>query len=376
MEIKELERLSAENREHIARFDSDKAGLISKLGEECSSLPKKDIKDSALKEIVQAIDQLNKDIKAINKTLDEIQKKKSEITTIDNELKEIRDDITELNSIFGEKQAHIGSALYDLIHNNPEYSTYKDLYADFENTKKEIAELKEKKALMEEQEKGIFGKVKAKVNVWMIQSNIKSKEKELNNLYPVIGSNLIQSDFFEKLKETEHQELKKLILETKTKLEKQQRDEKDNIMLKEKKADELAEMTGNAQPDAFIKEKETEIKNLEKELGEKYSEAGMHIHKNKLSEMLQKKEQKDIYNSITEIDKNIEQKAKNIEMISFAMEFINKSKVLAELKNKEERINSIIEQNRQELETLKGQIAETEKQVEITRKNAGNFIEM
>ncbi len=376
METKELEKLSSETNAQITKLESDKAGLVQKLGEECSSLPKKDIKNSRLKDIIQEIEQSQKDIKAANKVIESIRQKKLEIEKLDQELKEIRDKIDELNLVFDEKQSAIGREFYSLIHDNPDYSTFKDLYADYENTKKEISDLQENLRATEEEEKGFFKKIKEKFNVMIIKNNIKTKEKELNNLYPVIGRNLIQGDFFEKLNEPEHKELKKLIIDTKSKLAKQQRDEKDNIMLKEKKSDELAQMIQHNQPEAFIKEKENEIKAIEKDVYQKYADAGQLIYDKKMTELIQKKEHKDIFNSIAEIDKNIGKKNQEIEQISFAIEYINKNKILAELKNKEERINNIIEQNKQELKAIQNQISETEKQVEITKNSAGNFIEM
>lgn len=375
MEIKELEGLITQKKSEIHLLETEKDELLINLGTELSSIPKKDIKKPELKEIAQNIDQYSKDLKAIDTLIENINKKKDEISTIDEDLKEIRKNIDDKNLILKEKQDLVGREMHDIIIQNPEFSDYKDLYADFENIQKEIIELQEKLRIIEEEDKGFFKKLKEGVNAMIIKNNIKSKEKEKTNLYPIIGGNIIQSDFFEKLNQEEFKDLKELIIATKKELNKLQKNEKDNIMLKEKKFDDLNKLTEHTQPDAYINTKKEEIDRINKSLSDLYREAGGMIISDNLKDLSQKKDFTEVYSSVEKNQKNIENNKKEMEKINFAIEYINKDKVLQELKNKEDRVKKIIEQNNQELKTIQDQIADTSKQLEISKKSAGNYIE-
>lgn len=374
MEIKQFEALITEKKKNIHDLEVEKNEKQYNLGIEFSKIPQKAIKGPKESEIRQKIEQNKRAIDSLNKTIDKVKAKSQEINNLENELKEIRLSIDEQGLILKDKYDFVGREFYTVISSDPKYSTYKDLYADHDNIQKEITELKDKLKALEDEEKGFFKKIKEGFNSMIIKNNIKTKEKEIKNLFPLIGNNLIQSDFFSHLKDEEHKDLKELINNTKSELARLQKAEKDNIMLKEKKLEDLNEMTQHTRPDSFIKTKEAEVIELNKSLDENYLEAGQLITNNKLGQLTEDKDFGNIYSEIKKIIKAIESNNNEIEKINFGIEYLTKTRQLEELQNKEERIKVVIEQHNQELNALKDQIKDTKNQIDISRKNAGNYI--
>jgi len=374
MDKKELENTIRERKQLIGEKEQAKAVLFTELGQGYMDLPKKTLREKAVKELLTAGDELDKGIAYYDNLKDAIANKQKEIESADDDMAGVKAEIEDIKGRLREKYNPLAHELHTLIMGQDALQEYREHYQQVDSLEAERAELEKKLAELQEEKGNIFKKVKNRFSIMITRNNLNSKTYELEKAFSQAGSTLIQSDIWAKVTDPAIKESKDLVLSSNDRLNALDAKEKSLIQSKDRLLEELNKLTANNQPDVRVKEVEEEIAKKQQEKAEIIKALGEILYTKQLEEKIEDKTLSALFGKLETCDTAIADAGKDIDKATAALEYLKRKKALNEHLGQKEKLEKIIGEKQGELEQLSAQIKDLEITVDELKKRAKEFI--
>ena len=374
MDKKELENTIRERKQLIGEKEQAKAVLFTELGQGYMDLPKKTLREKAVKELLTAGDELDKGIAYYDNLKDAIANKQKEIESADDDMAGVKAEIEDIKGRLGEKYNPLAHELHTLIMGQDALQEYREHYQQVDSLEAERAELEKKLAELQEEKGNIFKKVKNRFSIMITRNNLNSKTDELEKAFSQAGGTLIQSDIWAKVTDPAIKESKDLVLSSNDRLNALDAKEKSLIQSKDRLLEELNKLTANNQPDVRVKEVEEEIAKKQQEKAEIIKALGEILYTKQLEEKIEDKTLSALFGKLETCDTAIADAGKDIDKATAALEYLKRKKALNEHLGQKEKLEKIIGEKQGELEQLSAQIKDLEITVDELKKRAKEFI--
>ena len=374
MDKKELENTIRERKQLIGEKEQAKAVLFTELGQGYMDLPKKTLREKAVKELLTAGDELDKGIAYYDNLKDAIANKQKEIESADDDMAGVKAEIEDIKGRLREKYNPLAHELHTLIMGQDALQEYREHYQQVDSLEAERAELEKKLAELQEEKGNIFKKVKNRFSIMITRNNLNSKTDELEKAFSQAGSTLIQSDIWAKVTDPAIKESKDLVLSSNDRLNALDAKEKSLIQSKDRLLEELNKLTANNQPDVRVKEVEEEIAKKQQEKAEIIKALGEILYTKQLEEKIEDKTLSALFGKLETCDTAIADAGKDIDKATAALEYLKRKKALNEHLGQKEKLEKIIGEKQGELEQLSAQIKDLEITVDELKKRAKEFI--
>ena len=374
MDKKELENTIRERKQLIGEKEQAKAVLFTELGQGYMDLPKKTLREKAVKELLTAGDELDKGIAYYDNLKDAIANKQKEIESADDDMAGVKAEIEDIKGRLREKYNPLAHELHTLIMGQDALQEYREHYQQVDSLEAERAELEKKLAELQEEKGNIFKKVKNRFSIMITRNNLNSKTDELEKAFSQAGGTLIQSDIWAKVTDPAIKESKDLVLSSNDRLNALDAKEKSLIQSKDRLLEELNKLTANNQPDVRVKEVEEEIAKKQQEKAEIIKALGEILYTKQLEEKIEDKTLSALFGKLETCDTAIADAGKDIDKATAALEYLKRKKALNEHLGQKEKLEKIIGEKQGELEQLSAQIKDLEITVDELKKRAKEFI--
>jgi len=370
-EMQDYKRAIGELQRDIAKDSVEIRECLRKLGEYLSYQEAEPLSDSAMKELHGRIRELRAKLPDSRQQVKKILQTAAGNEALEREIRGRKLQIAELGKKNREICESIGRAAYRAYKSLPvSGQVYEQLFESLEKQEKGLADLEaEQETLREQGRGGTFFKIfRESGRSVYVKGLLSLRRKAVGKTYHEVGEQICgSSQLQEELEDSRLQEALAPYQANERKINNLQREVDKLHTDQEKKWSELKTLGAYRSHQKRVREIESEIQRIETKMQDEFEALGT-LFRNAHPGELQDTEAAGLIRRMREIGQDIRKKEKRIERFKAALQIDGLQNQLGNLADRASRLQEDIESRRREVETLRAQIADRQKEIQrLTR---------
>jgi DNA repair exonuclease SbcCD ATPase subunit len=348
---------------------------LRKLGEYLSYREAETMPDSAMKELHGRILELRRELPESRQQVKRILQTVAGNEALEREIRGKRQHISELTKKNDEICESIGKAAYLAYKSLPVAGREHDeLFESLEKQEQGLAELEAEQETLQERGKGgkFFNIFRESGRSIYVKGLLSLRRKAVQKTYHEVGKQICSTP--ELIEQLEDRRLRETLApyEANEKKIKTVQHELDELLAdQEKKWSELKNLGAHRSHQKRVREIETEILRIEAKMQDEFEALGTLLRNNR-SQAVQDPEAASLMQQMLELEQDTRRKEKRIDRLRAALQIDGLESQLGNLANRISKLEGDIEVRRREVETLRGQIAAGEKEIERLQRIRGS----
>jgi chromosome segregation ATPase len=371
----DYQRAIGELQKNIAKNSADVRDCLRKLGENLSYKEAETLADSAMKELHGRIQELRRELPESRQQVKKILQTVAGNEALEREIRGKKQQIAELTKKNEEICESIGKAAYLAFKSLPvSERRYEELFESLEKQEQGLEELEAEQETLQERGKGgkFFQIFRESGRSVYIKGLLSLRRKAVAKTYHEVGKWICSSpELKEELEDRRLRETLAPYESNERKISSVQRELDKLLVDQEKKWNELKTLGAYRSHQKRVREIETEIERIEANMQDEFEALGT-LFRNRRKEQPQDPETASLVHQMLDIEKDTRAKEKRIERLTAALQVDGLQNQLGNLAERVSRLEEDIEVRRNEVETLRTQIAAGEKEIQRLQKIRGS----